>query len=124
VKLCRTANPSHANKGEREGASELNIITQTQTNGKTLGRERVQLCKEELEAATRLSSQLEDKKKKDRKAIEAADRGRSMNGRNVPISSSNNRSHTLQGIRDSVSVGLCVSLGSVKRGNGSLGMKL
>jgi len=36
-----------------------------------LGRERVRLWKEELEAATRLSSQLEDSQKRDRKAIEA-----------------------------------------------------
>jgi len=37
----------------------------------------VRLCKEELEAATRLSSQFEEnKKKRDRKAIEAKDGGK------------------------------------------------
>jgi len=38
-----------------------------------LGKEWVWLCKEEFEAATRLSSQLEDNKKRDRKAIEVKD---------------------------------------------------
>jgi len=39
--------------------------------------ERVRLCKEEFEAATRLSSQLEEnKKKRDRKEIEAVDGGK------------------------------------------------
>jgi len=41
-----------------------------------LGRERVRLCKAKVEAATRLSSQLEDKKKRDRKAIEVKDGGK------------------------------------------------
>jgi len=40
-----------------------------------LGRERVRLWKEEVEAAKRLSSQLEDKKR-DRKAIEVKDGGK------------------------------------------------
>ena len=80
--------------------------------------------KEGLEATTRLSSQLEDNKKGDRKVIEAVDRGRSTNEQNLPISSSNNRSHMLQGVRDRVSVGLCVSLGRVKKEKGSSGMKL
>ena len=84
----------------------------------------MRLWKEELEVATRLSSQFEDNKKRDRKAMEAVDRGRSTNEQNVPISSSNNRSHTLQGVQDQVSVGSCVSLGRVRREKGSLGMKL
>jgi len=45
-------------------------------NEKSLGKEQVRLCKEELEAATRLSSQFEDNKQNDRKAIEAVDGGK------------------------------------------------
>jgi len=45
-------------------------------NGKVWGRERMRLCKIELEAATRLSSQFEDNKQNDRKAIEAKDGGK------------------------------------------------